>query len=197
MQWAVLPRIDLQKMCFMKQLSQCLIIGTFLVACSPKFTEYKDHGFGGGFKSNRELLTKQSIQKEQSLVYNDEKSAIKICDIDTINKTVLHIVRKPRITHKSNVALGENSLGKNKDFGIQKKPLYTSSKSKLSMPNGKTSIWKWILFVIGSLISGFGLYEYIYGMSSSMMGWDVFYIYEGLAILAIGLWLLYLAMSNK
>ena len=181
----------------MKQLVHFLVIGMLLGSCSPKFKEFNDHGFGGGFKSNRELLTKQSIQKEQSLVYNDEKSAIKICDIETINKTVLHIVRKPRITHKSKVTLGENSLGKNKDFGIQNKPLDTSSKSKLSMPNGKTSIGKWILFILGSLISVFGLIVYLYGMSSSMMGWDVFYIYEGLAFLAIGLWLLYLAMSNK
>ena len=29
------------------------------------------------------------------------------------------------------------------------------------------------IFIIGSILSGFGLYEYIYGMSSSMMGWDV------------------------
>lgn len=181
----------------MKQLVHFLVIGMLLGSCSPKFTEFNDHGFGGGFKSNRELLTKQSIQKEQSLVYNDEKSAIKICDIDTINKTVLHILRKPRITHKSKVTLGESSLGKNKDFGIQKKPLDSSSKSKLSMPNGKTSIGKWILFILGSLISVFGLIVYLDGMSSSMMGWDVFFIYGGLAFLAIGLWLLYLAMSNK
>ena len=181
----------------MKKLINIFAIILLLGSCSPKYTEYKDHGFGGGFKSNRELLTKQSIQKEQSLVYNDEKSAIKICDIDTINKTVLHIVRKPRITHKSKVTLGENSLGKNKDFGIQNKPLDTSSKSKLSVPNGKTSIGKWILFILGSLISVFGLIVYLYGMSSSMMGWDVFFIYGGLAFLAIGLWLLYLAMSNK
>lgn len=181
----------------MKKVIYIFAIILLLGSCSPKYTEFNDFGFGGGMKSYSQISKKQTPKEEQSFAYNDEKSAIKICDIDTINKTVLHIVRKPRINHKSKVALGENSLGKNKDFGIQNKPLDTSSKAKLSMPNGKTSIWKWILFVIGSLLSGFGLYEYIYGMSSSMMGWDVFYIYEGLAILAIGLWLLYLAMSNK
>ncbi len=175
------------------------IFATILLlgSCSPKFTEFNDFGFGGGMKSNSQISKKQSPKEEQSFAYNDEKSTVKICDIDTMNKTVLQILRKSRIVQKSKVVLGESSLGKNKDFGIQKKPLDSSSKSKLSMPNGKTSIGKWILFIFGSLISGFGLYEYIYGMSRSMMGWNVFYIYEGLAILAIGLWLLYLAMSNK
>ena len=175
------------------------IFATILLlgSCSPKFTEFNDFGFGGGLKSNSQISKKQSPKEEQSFAYNDEKSTVKICDIDTMNKTVLQILRKSRIVQKSKVVLGESSLGKNKDFGIQKKPLDSSSKSKLSMPNGKTSIGKWILFIFGSLISGFGLYEYIYGMSRSMMGWNVFYIYEGLAILAIGLWLLYLAMSNK
>ena len=181
----------------MKQLVHFLVIGMLLGSCSPKFTEFNDFGFGGGIKSNSKISNKPFLQKVQSLAYNDGKSAIKICDIDTTNKAVLHIVRKTRITHKAKVALGENSLGKNKDFGIQNNPLDTSSKSKLSVPNGKTSIGKWILFVIGSLISVFGLIVYLYGMSSSMMGWDVFYIYGGLAFLAIGLWLLYLAMSNK
>ena len=175
------------------------IFATILLlgSCSPKFTEFNDFGFGGGMKSNSQISKKQSPKEEQSFAYNDEKSTVKICDIDTMNKTVLQILRKSRIVQKSKVVLGESSLGKNKDFGIQKKPLDSSSKSKLSMPNGKTSIGKWILFIFGSLISGFGLYEYIYGMSRSMMGWNVFYIYGGLAILAIGLLLLYFAMSNK
>ena len=181
----------------MKKLINIFAIILLLGSCSPKYTEYNDFGFGGGIKSNSKISNKPFFQKVQSLAYNDGKSAIKICDIDTTNKTVFHILRKPRITHTSKVALGENSVGKNKDFGIQNKPRDTSSKSKLSMPNGKTSIGKWILFVIGSLVSGFGLYEYIYGMSRSMMGWNVFYIYGGLAILAIGLLLLYFAMSNK
>ena len=181
----------------MKQLFQFLIIGTFLVACSPKFTEFNDHGFGDGFGSNTHISNKQSLQKEQSLICKDEKSSNNFCDLDTTNKKVLQIIVKPQNNYKSVVTQGQNSFLQNKYLGIQKKPLESSSKLKLSLPNGKTSIWKWILFVIGSILSGFGLYEYIYGMSSSMMGWDVFYIYGGLALLFLGLFLLYHAMSNK
>lgn len=87
----------------MKQLFKYLFIGTFLISCSPKYTELNDQGFGGGFGNTH--LAKIKVKNEPKEIINISKE----------NATSNLII----FPHIENEESQELSKGKTKNTGKQ------------------------------------------------------------------------------
>lgn len=71
----------------MKQLIKYLFIGTFLISCSPKYTELNDQGFGGGSQSFKKEVSKSKskLEKFNNQEVENEKQFSEKIDIEPEN----------------------------------------------------------------------------------------------------------------
>lgn len=196
----MLPRIDLQKMCFMKQHFSSLFIILLLVSCSPKFTEYNDHGFGGGFGNRRvskieknnleEVLinqTSKSVELIQSEDFSIAGEGSKSLQFQKQNK-VKGIKRLTSLIHKGKL-MNKLSLPTTK-FALNKK----SKKAFDFLPYSDKPLFVQILIALGWLcIFGF-VGVLLYNLFIVAKYFDIGLVLLGLGIVLIlfGNWIDYM-----
>ena len=171
----------------MKHFFQFLIIGTFLVACSPRYTELNNQGFGGGFsqKGTENNHSHKSIAAESNEI---QTTPLKENDL-SLNENQNNEIPKGTLEGKKTIfypskliksELQNLKISKRK---IKKlfKPEIKKRQNELSFPDSNSSVWKWILVIWGICSFVFGLVIYFTIIESKTMSlFEFLFKYIGL-----------------
>jgi hypothetical protein len=157
----------------MKQLFKYLFIGTFLISCSPKYTELNDQGFGGGSqsfkktdsysKSKLEKLTNQVVENENQI---SEKINIELENLQTANPKISRYtsLKIQKANHKSQSLFQfKKRSQQNPKVGniIEKLTFKSKTLKKNEIDSDLVNVWLKI-FLISLLVAvcllGFGIW---------------------------------------
>ena len=133
-----------------------LLISLFFIGCSPKYTEFKDQGFGGGFGKKG---TQSIIRSNLNEVKPQEINTIE-CQINKFNQEIsgsqdstfdiLGLKNKPFKIEKSSLKIPKN-LNKHEIIQIKKET------QKSILPNSKSSFLHWVYFIFSLCYLGYGI----------------------------------------
>lgn len=106
----------------MKTIS-AIFLSAILFACSPRFTELNDHGFGGGFGNNH--LAKTKVKNEPKEIINISKE-----------NATSNLISVPQIENEENLELNEGKT-RNKSKRFFKSRKFTKKQMIQSYLHGK------------------------------------------------------------
>jgi len=173
------------------KISLAIFLSAILFACSPQFTEFNDHGFGGGFSqkvigdhSHKSIAVESNEIQTTTLQEND--LSLNDYQNNVIPKGTID--GKKTIFYPSKLIKSELQNLKISKLKIKKlfKPEIKKRQNELSFPDSNSSVWKWILVIWGICSFVFGLVIYSTIIESKTMSlFEFLFKYAGL-IGAIG-----------
>jgi len=158
----------------MKTIS-AIFLSAILVACSPRFTELNDHGFGGGFSQK---VTENNHSHKSIAAESNEIQATPLQENDlSLNDNQNNVIPKGTIEGKKTIFYPSKLIkSKLQNLKISKlkikklfKPESKKRQNELSFPDSYSSVWKWILVIWGICSFVFGLVIYFTIIESKTM----------------------------